>query len=263
MPKLRNDRFNARKSGFREPKILHVIAMEGRETEYAYFAALGQRARENLTVKIELIYNHADKSSPGEVLNQIVSYRRRHGALQSDRYWVVIDHDGRSNAMLDEVCTNAAKIPHCMVALSNPCFELWLHFHLRVLPLPSFQDHHDCQNQLLTVFPGYTKTSYNVEKVLDAELFNLARAVDNAERTDIPGHTVEPWPRAQTSRLHLLARAVVNVPALPQQSAAMLRKEKERERAKKRADTAERKAQSEQSDIGTSTDNDFGEDSVA
>lgn len=62
----------------------------------------------------------------------------------TDEFWLVIDRDDWSevhNIDFDALYEECAKEKNFYIALSNPCFEIWLIFHLRKLSDISLEDH--------------------------------------------------------------------------------------------------------------------------
>ncbi|PTX92081.1 hypothetical protein DB346_24345 [Verrucomicrobia bacterium LW23] len=200
---------NIRKSEFIPQKEIHIIAMEGCETEYIYLDELKQYTRDN--VKLVLLKNINHKTKPTDVLSKITTYFKHHEREESDKAWILIDRDAWTVKELNKVCKDA-KLQDCRVLLTNPCVELWFHYHLANEPINDFFDRDDCQGKLCAIFPGYTKAKYNVKLILDKTLSKVAKAVRIAKSTDLPGSSVQPWPQRQTTRVYLLIQEVLQLP---------------------------------------------------
>jgi hypothetical protein len=63
-----------------------------------------------------------------------------------------------------EVSREIAKRENYHLALSNPCFELWLWLHLK-LNRPFF-DRHDCQRSLYREWPEFIKDDYDAAMLM-------------------------------------------------------------------------------------------------
>jgi hypothetical protein len=112
---------------FEDRNLIIVIAMEGAETEPRYFKEF--RAPREGKIQIKLVNNPKHKSRPDEVLRRLEQYSRRNGT-PGDEGWIVIDRDAWPEEELNDV-HRRARAAHFSVAISNPCFELWLYLHLR------------------------------------------------------------------------------------------------------------------------------------
>jgi hypothetical protein len=73
--------------------------------------------------------------------------------LRYDEVWCVFDIDSHPN-VADAV--QMARDNGIHLAISNPCFELWLLLHLR--DSPGARHRHDVQRMLAEFLPGYEKS---------------------------------------------------------------------------------------------------------
>jgi hypothetical protein len=105
------------------------------------------------------------------------------------------------------------------VALSKPCFELWLLLHhiddtaLGMLPAAR-----DVENRLRSVLGEYNKTNLKREHYPHASVHHACIRAERLDRT-VEGGDI---PRENTTRVYLLWRAIV-AKALPQQLPPELR----------------------------------------
>jgi len=185
---------------FEERNRFIVIAMEGAETEPRYFKEF--RAPREGKIQIKLVSNPNHKSRPAEVLERLEHYFRRNG-ISGDEGWIVIDRDAWPEEELNDVHHRARKA-NFSVALSNPCFELWLYFHLRD-PCP-FNDRHHCQRQLADILEDYrpdSKGSYDVSQLL----VGLDRAIERGRNVD--SESQDTWPRRQATRVYRLVERLL------------------------------------------------------
>ncbi|HMO03760.1 MAG TPA: RloB family protein [Kiritimatiellia bacterium] len=184
-----------------------VIAMEGAVTEPTYFEAFWP-PRES-EVQIKLVNNPGHKSHPKEVLQRLKTCFTKSYDLKRDQGWMVIDRDAWPEQELREACTDAGKAGF-RVALSNPCFELWLYLHLR--NMRAFSGRHDCQNKLAGILPGYQpdkKGGYEEEALRKG----VHDAVRRAELLDTTPN--EPVPPEYATRVYCLMRELLPYIALP------------------------------------------------
>lgn len=141
----------------RRPGVL--IVCEGEKTEPAYFKDLVHEEAVRL-VHVEIVKSGG---VPRSVVERAVEIKReakraakrgRDANLEYDEVWCVFDVDEHPNLpeALDQAKANAIN-----VALSNPCFELWILLH--------FQDQRGhierdkVQSACRTHLPGYTKVA--------------------------------------------------------------------------------------------------------
>jgi hypothetical protein len=131
MPRERRD--FKRTSGLRDASLV-VIACEGAVTEPVYFNGI-KAFLHNPRLHIEVLRREDPTLSAPEHVQRMLQrftdeYRRRDG----DTFWLVADRDRQSwsDAHLSRVATECQQRGFSM-AISNPCFELWLLLHFEEL----------------------------------------------------------------------------------------------------------------------------------
>lgn len=113
---------------------LFVIAVEGEESgeEYRYFRALEERRIvDRYRVKLHILPADAQRhdSSPQSVLDRLLAFRDKyHARPDLDEHWLVLDVDTWKEHTLASICRGADRGSY-HVAVSNPCFEVWLLCH--------------------------------------------------------------------------------------------------------------------------------------
>lgn len=113
---------------------LFAIACEGsvRERDYfAFFEQLSSRVCVDLINDIDEEGNMivSTMSSPSHVLKRAQDYCINAELVEGDSVWLVVDVDCWNIADLTELCREA-HTKKWNVAISNPCFEVWLCYHL-------------------------------------------------------------------------------------------------------------------------------------
>ncbi len=105
---------------------IFVIAVEGEKTEARYFSLFrGSR------VHVEVLPAGPEGlSAPKQVLERLVKFEERFDLGEDDERWLVIDVDRQRGQFLDEA-TQVARESGYGLAISNPCFELWLLLHFQ------------------------------------------------------------------------------------------------------------------------------------
>lgn len=107
---------------------LIVVAAEGAVTERDYFIGLGEKIH-NSRIRFKFLEkDQFDGSCPVRVVDQIDKFKRNRDTVKGDQFWVVVDADGPHNWKLVEA-EKLCKDKNINLAISNPCFEIWVLFH--------------------------------------------------------------------------------------------------------------------------------------
>lgn len=158
-----------RKKTEHNPIKKYLIATEGECTEAIYFKGLfGDK-------HIKLLPTKKGNSSPLEVLKRIKVYRQTN-EVKANEVWVVIDRDNWKQKDIEIVVSECNKEGYHFI-LSNPCFELWLLLHQKNPPKPKPLTCKLCKNELKKMRPGYTKSSYSLNGLLE----NIPHAIHHAK----------------------------------------------------------------------------------
>ena len=131
---------------------LFVIATEGQETEKQYFSLF-----QNTRVQVKVLSTGPDGlSAPKHVLERLVHFQQEAQLGDEDELWLMVDVDRQRGQFLDEV-TQIARESGCHLAISNPCFELWLLLHFAETD-PADTDCQSLEKRLQELLDGYNKT---------------------------------------------------------------------------------------------------------
>lgn len=209
----RSRRFD-RISGVRNPDLI-VIACEGEVTEQRYFNQVVEQCGVlGSQLKIEVLpKREGHQSSPKAVLAQMDAYRKEYGIKPSDDLCLVIDRDKQSWG--DDAMAEVAKAcgqKGYLLAVSNPCFELWLILHYDDLSQRSIDEQATLlanKNNLLKQQIG--KLSHGVlPPFLPVEVFVrlTQQAIEHAQRLDQSPH--ERWPNGLATRVYLIMQKIMN-----------------------------------------------------
>ena len=199
---------------------LVIIASEDRYAVRQYFDFF-----ESTRIQFRVLETENGKSAPEHVLNRIDEYMEEFEIGEGDTFWVVCDCDHWVQPNHIQNLTRV--LQQCrqkgiQVALSNPCFELWLLLHFADFPR---EDRLTCQeviNRLRTAAGGYDKTKvYNLQIDDEKVLAAVKRATDKHP-------SLEEIPKQLQTAAHviiqdLVARRVISVRAM-QESALGARK---------------------------------------
>lgn len=208
-----------RREAFRDARLI-VIASEGKDTERIYFKALAKEyANPRVHVHIlERCREEQNCSSPEHVLKQLNDYKSQYELEADDELWLVVDKDRWTDAMLSHVATVCTKEVSMHMALSNPCFELWLLLHLEDASLLTTEEQEQWMGNrrksrnaapFLKVRLRQKMGSYH-ESAYDATALtvHVEEAIVRAKALD--KNPADRWPQTLGTRVYLLAESVMN-----------------------------------------------------
>ena len=215
----RNSLIRERREAFRDARLI-VIASEGKDTERIYFTALAKEYT-NPRVHVHILErseNEQNNSSPEHVLKQLNDYKSQYELEADDELWLVVDRDQWEDKMLSRVATECALEVSMHMALSNPCFELWLLLHLEDAASLTPEEH--------TLWMENRRKSKNADPYLKVRLRQktgtyhessydaltlIAHIEDAIERARALDNTpTDRWPQTLGTRVYLLAESVMN-----------------------------------------------------
>jgi hypothetical protein len=182
MPGHRRDRHRrqARRSPFREPKPIILIICEGQNTEPQYFDGFKRSCR-NPRVEILIAREHGvprtlvETAKERKKTAEAEAKRTGDENLGYDSVWCVFDVDEHPHI---PDARQMARDNGIELAISNPCFELWLILHFR--ESPGMRNRHKLREMLVKHVPGYDK---NVDYAYYAD--GYPQAVTRAQRLAI------------------------------------------------------------------------------
>ena len=173
MRKRDRKRRPARRDSYKDSKPIILIVTEGKVTEPEYLDGFA-RAIKNSRVRIKV------RGGVG-VPKTIVEFAKEHKReadkrarrekddnLRYDEVWCVFDVDKHANI---PDAKQMARDDGIELAMSNPCFELWLWLHFA--DQPGMQHRHDLQSMMKRHIPNYGK---------DVDYSNYAAGYDEAVR---------------------------------------------------------------------------------
>lgn len=186
----------------RQEKPIFVIATEGEVTEKIYFEKIRERFKEKYNIFIEPS-NRKGKSAPKHVIQRLEEFIRKNVTTRrkNDEFWVVIDDDLRGKKQLDEVY-NKCEQKKFKLALSNPCFEIWLNLHQKTPKCPKACRDYDKELTKLLQKP-YKKNDYDAGKLI----VEVLKAIENAE--NLHQDKSEPYPKDTGTHVYLLIEKIV------------------------------------------------------
>ncbi|RMG65360.1 MAG: RloB domain-containing protein [Bacteroidetes bacterium] len=212
---MRERRSFTRPSGKRDARLV-VIATEGAVTEKAYFEGLvSADGYPNAKVHVEILATQTGDSAPKAVMRRLNGFKRAYRLEKDDQLWLVIDKDRWPDAQLAEVAQQSLQKGY-RLALSNPCFELWLWLH--------WEDPHQALTETLRACWQNEKVTAT-RRYLESELSRLAQGYQK-NRPDfrayyprvpqamagavwLDGERAGRWPDYLATRVYLLVQEIV------------------------------------------------------
>ncbi len=215
----RNSLMRERREAFRDARLI-VIASEGKDTERIYFKALAKEYT-NPRVHVHILERSEDEqnnSSPEHVLKQLNDYKSQYELEADDELWLVVDKDRWTEAMLSRVATECSQEVAMHMALSNPCFELWLLLHLEDAASLTPEEHVRwmenlrksrnadpyLKTRLRQKIGSYHESSYDVLTLI----VHVEEAIERAKALD--KNPTDRWPQTLGTRVYLLAESIMN-----------------------------------------------------
>lgn len=208
-----------RREAFRDARLI-VIASEGKDTERIYFKALAKEYS-NLRVHVHILErseNEQNNSSPEHVLKQLNDYKSKYDLEADDELWLVVDKDRWTETMLSHVATECSQEVAMHMALSNPCFELWLLLHMEDAASLSLEEQEQWMKnrrksknadpylkvRLRQKLGSYHESSYDALTLIA----HIEDAIERARALD--KNPTDRWPQTLGTRVYLLAKSVMN-----------------------------------------------------
>ncbi|MEX2347570.1 MAG: RloB family protein [Balneolaceae bacterium] len=182
---------------------LIIIATEGEKTEPRYFTMNG--FKENKKVQVQVIPAIDGMSSPLDVLGRLHEHAIEYQFGEGDQFWLVIDKDRWPDEHLYELI-QLCRDQNYQIALSNPCFELWLLLHFRKVDELELEANTSC---------GDTKEFLKAQLEhadggnYDATYFEwIPHGLEEAPKLD--QHPNAPFPDCPGTKIHQLVEQLIS-----------------------------------------------------
>jgi hypothetical protein len=178
---------------------LFVIACEGAVREKEYFEHLGEYSS-RIRIKV-LEQDGQHKSAPKWIQDSAVQYASETGLQEADQLWLVMDIDRWKIEVFHEIQHVCESQSNWSLALSNPCFEVWLYLHVDDIQKSTSTTCSDLKTELGTMIPGgYNKVRF-IQRIREAH--NRSVSLD----TNI-NHFM---PDEMRTKMHLLSGQLLSV----------------------------------------------------
>ncbi len=128
-----------RQGGHIDAEKLFVLSYEGTVTEKKYFQDFRASVYFNNNGLIEIVSlkRPKDKGSDPFSVKKLLNWaKKEYGFKISDEFWLIIDRDDWESIHklnFDDLVKECKKEENFYLAMSNPCFEIWLVLHLKNL----------------------------------------------------------------------------------------------------------------------------------
>jgi len=126
-----------REGGFLEAEKMFVLSYEGKVSEKKYFEDFRNSELFNDSGLIEVISLKRPTnrgSDPINVKKLLQEAKKEYRFKDTDEFWLIIDRDDWEeihNHNFDNLVDDCKKENNFFLAMSNPCFEIWLILHLK------------------------------------------------------------------------------------------------------------------------------------
>lgn len=177
---------------------LFVIVAEG-EREDAYFSWFNEK---NQRIQVSIIPREKDKSAPNFFLERIEKFIKDGGwsPADDDVLWCVLDVDRWSREEIEGLRTICEQHENWNLAISNPCFEVWLLYH-NAQNLPDTGE--NCARLKQRLHEQLSPGGYKLENIAPL----VQTAATNARNAD--GNPQGHFPNRMNTKLYLLAEQMI------------------------------------------------------
>ncbi len=174
---------------------LFLIVCEGEKTEIDYFQQFIDLSKR---VKIVPVTPNENKSAPKWVLDKATKEAEEQDLNDDDQLWMIMDIDRWELKDLHAIQDECDKIANWNLAISNPCFEIWLLAHAKDLEAFSSQSGRELKRHF-----GLLKDEGLFPK---NPLQNLHLAIERASKADNSLHFI---PERGRTKVYLLAQELI------------------------------------------------------
>jgi hypothetical protein len=214
-----------RDGGFLEAEKLFVLSYEGTVSEKKYFEDFRKSDLFSKSGLIEIISlkRPANRGSdPINVKELLQEAKREYRFKHSDEFWLIIDRDDWEpihNHNFDRSVLDCKAEENFFLAMSNPCFEIWLILHLK--DIIEFSDEEkqkimkngkvsDSKNYIDRILSDIQGRGYNKRPNPNIFLPKIQIAIERAKAIDNAG---EDYPSSLGTHIYKLAeKLLINEP---------------------------------------------------
>ena len=173
MRKINRTKLLERKHDLRNAKLF-IIATEDKYAPDQYFGMFGSHK-----VHVKILETLNGQSAPQYVLARLDKFKETYDLSDEDELWLLLDVDRWVKpTQLIAVCPEARQKGY-QLAISNPCFEIWLSLHFAGLNLDD-KTCSDFESRLRKILGSYNKCNLDlaVYKPRIQDAIDRARSLD-------------------------------------------------------------------------------------
>ena len=180
---------------YRDFRKFIIVAEGEREDDYfGYFKKL------SLRLDVEIVAREEGKSAAKHLWERLNQYNYQHGIEPEDFIWFVLDVDRWPKKEFHELYLNCQNEVNHQLGISNPSFEVWLHFHILKNIPEGLSTARRLKSNLAKIVPG----GYNRDQFV--QLIEIA--MKNAEAAD--GNKGYYMPESGTTKVYVLASQLLS-----------------------------------------------------
>ena len=195
MPKRNTNRAYKRGEPHRDARLFIVVA-EG-EREDVYFSWFDQKSQR---IKVQMVPRENQASAPKHFLKRLEQYLDENNIQDGDSIWFVLDVDRWERSSIDILIQHCNSHPEHHVAISNPCFKVWLNQHAG-----SIEDRTLNCDALKTILGQRIRGGFHPNRVCPM----ISQAIVYAEKAD--DHPDQDYPDVMCTKVYRLAKSMLAV----------------------------------------------------
>jgi len=178
-----------RDEGVMRDANLIIIASEDRYAVKQYFSRFKTRR-----VQIRVLPTDDCRSAPQHVIERLNQFVKEHVTEVGDTFWLCIDSDRWPPESLSKIIGECFSKSY-QVAMSNPCFELWILLHFESVPNELASCDQVCE-VLRGLFNGYSKKccrTIGITGEMVRSAMGRARSMDKSTSPSVPSTTTHVY----------------------------------------------------------------------
>ncbi|WP_214986716.1 RloB family protein [uncultured Nonlabens sp.] len=205
-----------REGGFKDAEKLYILSYEGQKTEVTYFNDFRQSEFFNDSGIIEIIPLEREVNTgtdPLSVKRLLKKAKANYPFKKSDEFWLIVDRDHWETIHkidFNQLVIDCNKEKNFFLAMSNPCFEIWLIMHLKEISEFNEEEQKELlenakvskkKNHIDIVLGNLQGIGYNKNPNPETFLPLTKTAIERAKKLDVDN---EPYPKNLGSHIYNL-----------------------------------------------------------
>lgn len=205
-----------REGGFLEAEKLFILSYEGERTEVKYFNNFRASDYFNDSGIIEIVPLKRGPNTgtdPLSVKRLLKNAKENYPFKKTDEFWLIIDRDHWETIHkinFDQLVIDCNKENNFFLAMSNPCFEIWLIMHLKDITEYNEEEVNELlenasisrkKNHIDSILGELQGAGYNKNPNPKTFLPLTKTAIERAKSLDVGN---EPYPKSLGSHVYKL-----------------------------------------------------------